>query len=121
MFDKNQIVHYSNLDEIKMHVGCGKLNTEDVEENRLGRVLDSAKAAEISDEITPGELGVHDVGRPDFEVIFKQSLKHAMQDLGVQTMGQLRTNLYSGRTRFELRSPSAQAEGKVHDLLNVQR
>ena len=51
----------------------------------------------------------------------EQSLKHAMQDLGVSDMATLRDNLYSGKLRFELRSPSAQVEGKVHDLHSYTR
>jgi hypothetical protein len=33
----------------------------------------------------------------------------------------LRANLYGGKLRFELRSPSAQAEGAVHDLHSYTR
>jgi IMP dehydrogenase len=74
-------------------------------------------------QVTQGVSGaVQDKGSMrQYLPYLEQSLKHAMQDLGVQSMQQLRANLYSGRTRFELRSPSAQTEGKVHDLLNIQR
>jgi len=74
-------------------------------------------------QVTQGVSGsVQDKGSMrQYLPYLEQSLKHAMQDLGVKSMGQLRDNLYNGRTRFELRSPSAQAEGKVHDLLNITR
>ena len=49
------------------------------------------------------------------------SPRHAMQDLGVRDVTTLRENLYSGKMRFELRSPSAQVEGKVHDLHSYTR
>ncbi len=45
-----------------------------------------------------------------------QSLKHSMQDLGCRTIDDLHKTLYSGTLRFEVRSPSAQAEGGVHGL-----
>ena len=51
----------------------------------------------------------------------EQSFKHAMQDLGIENLPKLREYLYSGRLRFELRSPSAQVEGKVHDLHSYTR
>ena len=44
-----------------------------------------------------------------------------MQDLGIENLPKLREYLYSGRLRFELRSPSAQVEGKVHDLHSYTR
>merc|ERR1719222_1020917 len=45
-----------------------------------------------------------------------QGIKHGMQDLGAQSIEDLRTQLYSGRLRFELRSAAAQREGDVHGL-----
>jgi len=50
-----------------------------------------------------------------------QGMKHGMQDLGVQSTDDLRTQLYSGELRFELRSPAAQREGGVHSLHSFER
>jgi IMP dehydrogenase len=50
-----------------------------------------------------------------------QSLRHALQDMGVCSLDDLWTRLYDERLRFELRSPSAQREGGVHDLHSFQR
>ena len=35
VFDKSQIIHFGSLDEIKLHLGNGKLNTENVAVNML--------------------------------------------------------------------------------------
>ena len=35
VFDKNKIVYYNSLDEIRLHLGGGKMNTEDVQVNML--------------------------------------------------------------------------------------
>lgn len=43
-------------------------------------------------------------------------LQHSMQDVGVQSLTELRRGVGDGRVRFELRTASAQAEGNVHGL-----
>ena len=45
-----------------------------------------------------------------------QSIRHGLQDMGVRSLTMLWERLYSGQLRFEIRSPSAQKEGGVHDL-----
>ncbi|MBM4054882.1 MAG: IMP dehydrogenase [Planctomycetes bacterium] len=45
-----------------------------------------------------------------------QSMLHSLQELGWKSIHDLHTGLYDGSLRFEMRSPSAQAEGGVHDL-----
>ena len=43
-------------------------------------------------------------------------LQHSLQDIGVKNLGELRQGVLDGIVRFEMRSPSAQAEGNVHSL-----
>jgi len=50
-----------------------------------------------------------------------QGLRHGMQDLGVQSVGQLQQRLQEGELRFELRSAAAQREGGVHNLHSFER
>ncbi|GJQ48791.1 MAG: IMP dehydrogenase [Candidatus Kuenenia stuttgartiensis] len=45
-----------------------------------------------------------------------QSLLHSLQELGCKSVHDLHQGLYDGNLRFEMRSPSAQTEGSVHDL-----
>jgi IMP dehydrogenase len=45
-----------------------------------------------------------------------QSVKHGLQDMGVKSVATLHQSLYGGSLRFEMKSPAAQKEGKVHDL-----
>lgn len=45
-----------------------------------------------------------------------QSVRHGFQDMGVRSLHEAWDHLHSGKLRFELRSPSAQKEGGVHDL-----
>ncbi|MEW6357916.1 MAG: IMP dehydrogenase [Planctomycetota bacterium] len=45
-------------------------------------------------------------------------LKHAFQDLGCRNVETLHQALYSGDLRFEVRTPSAQAEGGVRSLVS---
>jgi len=50
-----------------------------------------------------------------------QGLKHGMQDIGAKSVEELRSMLYGGRLRFELRSAAAQREGGVHGLHSFER
>ena len=43
-------------------------------------------------------------------------LQHSMQDVGIQSLTDLRRSVQEGKVRFELRTASAQAEGNVHGL-----
>ena len=43
-------------------------------------------------------------------------LQHSMQDIGVQSLTELRNSVSEGKVRFEVRTVSAQAEGNVHGL-----
>lgn len=43
-------------------------------------------------------------------------IQHSMQDIGVQSLTELRQSVSEGKVRFELRTVSAQAEGNVHGL-----
>lgn len=43
-------------------------------------------------------------------------LQHSLQDIGVKSLAELRNGVQEGLVRFELRTPSAQAEGNVHGL-----
>ncbi|KAF2755056.1 IMP dehydrogenase [Pseudovirgaria hyperparasitica] len=43
-------------------------------------------------------------------------VQHSLQDIGVESLTQLREDVVAGKVRFELRTVSAQAEGNVHGL-----
>ena len=50
-----------------------------------------------------------------------QSIRHGLQDMGVQSLVEMWNKLYNDELRFELRSTSAQKEGGVHDLHSFQQ
>jgi IMP dehydrogenase len=52
----------------------------------------------------------------DLVAYLSQGLRLALQDLGTRSVKVLHEEVESGKVRFELRSPSAQREGGVHDL-----
>jgi IMP dehydrogenase len=49
-----------------------------------------------------------------------QGLRHAFQDLGLRSIEAAHRALEDGELRIERRSPSAQREGKVHDLYDYE-
>ncbi|MCU0847641.1 MAG: IMP dehydrogenase [Spirochaetes bacterium] len=56
----------------------------------------------------------------DYVPYLIQGLKHSFQDMGTKDITALHGKLYSGDLRFELRSPSAQLEGGVHDMYSYK-
>lgn len=48
-------------------------------------------------------------------------LQHSFQDMGVQSVDNLRDNVASGKLRFEMRTASAQLEGGVHGLAHYEK
>ncbi len=56
----------------------------------------------------------------DYVPYLLQGLKHSLQDMGTRNLTILHEKLESGGLRFELRSPSAQTEGHVHDMYSYK-
>eukprot|EP01132_Coremiostelium_polycephalum_P005893 gene5893-7338_t len=50
-----------------------------------------------------------------------QGIKHGLQDIGSPSITQLRKDVYSGKIRFEIRTPAAQVEGNVHSLYSYEK
>ncbi|KAF7271669.1 inosine-5'-monophosphate dehydrogenase-like [Rhynchophorus ferrugineus] len=48
-------------------------------------------------------------------------IRHGCQDIGVNSLELLRSRMYLGQVRFELRSHSAQLEGNVHSLFSYEK
>jgi len=48
-------------------------------------------------------------------------VQHSLQDIGVQSISELREKVVSGEVRFELRTSSAQLEGNVHGLSSYEK
>lgn len=56
-----------------------------------------------------------------FVPYMSQSLRHGFQDMGVKSLADAHAEVYEGAIKFEIRSPSAQKEGGVHDLHSYSR
>lgn len=50
-----------------------------------------------------------------------QGVKHGFQDIGVQSLTELRKQVIEGEVRFERRTTAAQAEGSVHSLHSYEK
>jgi len=50
-----------------------------------------------------------------------QGIRHGLQDAGLQSTKETWEKLYSGKLRFEIRSPAAQKEGGIHGLHSYQK
>jgi len=56
----------------------------------------------------------------DYVPYLMKGLQQSLQDMGFPDVTTLRESLYSGRLRFERRTPAAQAEGSVHSLYSYR-
>lgn len=50
-----------------------------------------------------------------------QGVKHGLQDIGVKSITELRSQVHGGEVRFERRTTAAQAEGSVHSLHSYEK
>ncbi|KAK5581364.1 hypothetical protein RB653_001396 [Dictyostelium firmibasis] len=50
-----------------------------------------------------------------------QGIKHGLQDLGCNSVTNLRESVYGGKVRFEVRTAAAQVEGSVHSLFSYEK
>ncbi|GAM23901.1 hypothetical protein SAMD00019534_070760, partial [Acytostelium subglobosum LB1] len=50
-----------------------------------------------------------------------QGIKHGLQDLGCISVDNLRSDVYNGVVRYEVRSTAAQVEGSVHSLFSYEK
>lgn len=91
--------------------------------SRGGNLSKATFATETTFRITSGVSGaVVDKGPLSRYIPYlAQSIRHGLQDMGTRSLVQTWEQLYSGKLRFELRSPSAQKEGGVHDLHSFQQ
>lgn len=48
-------------------------------------------------------------------------VQHSLQDVGVDSLQKLQAGVRNGEVRFEFRTASAQAEGNVHGMSNVEK
>ncbi|KAK4504281.1 hypothetical protein PRZ48_005197 [Zasmidium cellare] len=48
-------------------------------------------------------------------------VQHSLQDVGIESLEKLQNGVRSGDVRFEFRTASAQAEGNVHGMSNVEK
>ncbi|HOJ22345.1 MAG TPA: IMP dehydrogenase [Armatimonadota bacterium] len=56
----------------------------------------------------------------DYVPYLHKGISQGFQDMGVRSIPELHEALYSGRLRFERRTPAAQEEGSVHSLVSYR-
>jgi len=103
---------YESGVRLKRYRGMGSL--EAMSERAGKRYMTEDEPLKIAQGVSGSVLDKGSV--VDYVPYLMQGVRHALQDVGCRTLAELHERLYSGELRFEMRSPSAQAEGGVHDL-----
>ncbi len=103
--------YYKDGVRLKKYRGMGSL--EAMSERTKGRYLNVGQA-----RVAQGVSGaVTAKGSVQTYVPYLlEHVKHSMQYLGCQNLDRLHLDLFKGREMFEIRSPGAFAQGKVHSL-----
>jgi IMP dehydrogenase len=112
---------YQDGVRLKRYRGMGSV--EAMQKGSEKRYVWEANAAAAVVKVAQGVSGtVQDKGTLRTYIPYLiQGVRHGMQDAGVNSLTDAWEKLYSGKVRFEIRSPAAQKEGGVHGLHSYEK
>merc|ERR1719222_293754 len=108
---------YDNGVRLKRYRGTGSIDA--MKKGSDDRYFGSGSSVKVAQGVSGSVQDKGSIHR--YMPYLVQGLKHGMQDIGAPSVEDLRTQLYSGSLRFELRSAAAQREGDVHGLHSFER
>mmetsp|Transcript_49317 Transcript_49317/g.128669 ORF Transcript_49317/g.128669 Transcript_49317/m.128669 type:complete len:524 (-) Transcript_49317:514-2085(-) len=110
---------YKDGVRLKRYRGMGSIDAMSSKGGSADRYFSETAAVRVAQGVSGS---VADKGSLTRYLPYLQTgLKHSLQDMGHRSLDALCSAVYSGALRFELRTPSAVAEGGVHDLHSYQR
>merc|ERR1712048_1420868 len=108
---------YNNGMRLKRYRGMGSIDA--MKKGSDDRYFGSGTSVKVAQGVSGSVQDKGSINR--YVPYLVQGLKHGMQDLGASSVFLAQRRLYSGQTRFELRSAAAQREGGVHGLHSFER